>query len=1007
MKRKIVLAVLAASMLFNSGWVMPAQASQTDTSSQLYWSTQSAPVIYGPSKITIPRGTQYDPMDTRFRVFAKDFEDRDVSQDLSWEGDTVNTDQAGTYTLTYRVTDSHGNQASRDVQIVVTEETEGDILVERIMYTTPSVWNMDLAGFTRNNYGDSQHLGVFMPEGSSLEMRVLSGGTNLNVNCYGNDSHQETSVKIPADGSWTTVSNVKSGTPYASVPLVTTPVMEKGAALNQTYTIEVKYGSDVEELNYYLKGDSEEAFREKWNADQDKFGVIENQVLTAVVPYADLGKTTKHFAKGFQSLEEFNTYWEESVRRMDEMVGLDDQGTDPLHQNVPTRYVVKANRHGAGSAYYSGSHVGINNESIAAFFEMNWGGLHEFAHGYQGSLGRGAMELGEVSNNIIGYYIQQDKDIYFHEANWLGAFPVKEDGFNKKRLEGATWQATGVDVRLYMICNLLDHFGGGDAYGEMFRWYREALAQGRNMTNTDVYAESLAELYGKNVIPYLEAWGLSVGEDTRNKVYEMGLPVVSILKDMVGADSLAQIMEANQFTEKYEIVTGEVYAGVMGTGSIRINIDDMTELLGKKIRVMDGSTVVKEVVVNGAEVSLGELPAGIYTLKMPSNKEYHNDSEYLKICEGENSHTVNYSRFTEYSFANSMTLKVRGIYDTYGYELAFNDDFTSASVKFGGANIGSAAPWVKIYDQNGTLLHEEGVTQSGSAYYFDQTKGSYEVALEPGSYIEVNHPTAGRVKAFSSLTGDEMAAMAGSSGLTRYTITEGGIRKDSMTEEEGQEVFYQVLKGEMEETIQAYRNAAGEDELADPNTNKKAKEKVLLAYSQLRPEDQAAYADFVQSITVEEAEGADFSGNIMTLKVQGVYGTFGYTMNFHEDYKGADISFGGALIGDSSAYVKIFDGNGTELYTEAVAPSGDKHYFDYENPGYTVELEPGYMIEVKHQNPAKVHMISSLNNARSEAFSASETVTRYVVMEDGVRKAEMSNAEAKEAAALIAQSVAE
>lgn len=52
-------------------------------------------------------------------------------------------------------------------------------------------------------------------------------------------------------------------------------------------------------------------------------------------------------------------------------------------------------------------------------------------------------------------------------------------------------------------------------------------------------------------------------------------------------------------------------------------------------------------------------------------------------------------------------------------------------------------------------------------------------------------------------------------------------------------------------------------------------------------------------------------------------------------------------------------------------------------------------------------MISSLNNARSEAFSAAATVTRYVVMEDGVRKAEMSNAEAKAAAAQIAQSVAE
>lgn len=1005
MKKKIFLAALAAGMIFGGRWGMTVHASQTDASGVLYWSEQNAPVIYGAAKITIPKGTVFDPMDTRFRVFARDFEDRDVSQSLVWSG-TVNTQESGTYLLKYSVTDSEGNASSQDVEVVVTEETEGDILVERVMYTTPSVWNMDLAGFSRNNYADSQHLGVYMPADSSMEIRMLSGSSKLKINFYGNDSHQETSVSIPADGSWTTISNVKSGTGYASVPLAVTPVMEKGVPIDTTFRIELKYGSDVEELNYFLQGDNEEAFRTQWNAERNAFGVIENKVLTAVLPYDDLAKTTGHFNQGFETLEEFNAYWEAVVKRMDEMAGLEDRGQDPLHQNVPARYVVKANRHGAGSAYYSGSHVGVNNASMASFFEVNWGGLHEFAHGYQGTFGKGVMGLGEVSNNIIGYYIQQDKDIYRYPGNWLGEFAAREDYFHQKRLQGLGWEANGVDVRLYVICNLLDHFGGGDVYGEIFRWYREALADGRELTNTDVYAESLAELYQTNVIPYLEAWGLSVGEDTRNRVYEMELPAISILKDMVKEESLAQIMAENGYTEKYEIVTQGDYQAVTEPVQISVEVDDLSVVFGKKLRVMDGSTVVKEAVVNRKDISLGELPVGIYSLRMPESKEYYNDSEYLIVREGEdNQNVITYSRYSDYSFDNSMILKIRGVFETYGYELAFHKEFTHAVVKFGAANIGSDAAWVKIYDKDGGLMHEEGVTKSGTAYYFSQTKGSYEVALEPGCVIEVNHPKAGRVKAFSKLTGEEIQALAGGSGVTRYVITENGLKKESMTDQEGQEVFYQVLKGRMEEDINDYRSSADTEELADPNANRKAKGKVLLAYSQLRPEDQAAYSEFVDSIAVDEAEGEGFSGNRMTLKVQGMHNTFGYTLAFHEDYTGADITFGGAHIEDPGAYVKIYDQNGTELYAEEVTPSGSAHYFDYRNPGYTVELQPGYVIEAKHWNPQKVHMISSLTNANAEVFAPSGEITRYVVMEGGVRKAEMTNAEARAAAASIQQGV--
>ena len=47
-----------------------------------------------------------------------------------------------------------------------------------------------------------------------------------------------------------------------------------------------------------------------------------------------------------------------------------------------------------------------------AIFQMNWGGLHEIAHGYQGMLGNGTLGLGETSNNFFALYIQRNKNIY-------------------------------------------------------------------------------------------------------------------------------------------------------------------------------------------------------------------------------------------------------------------------------------------------------------------------------------------------------------------------------------------------------------------------------------------------------------------------------------------------------------------------------------------------------------------------------------------------------------------
>ena len=267
---------------------------------------------------------------------------------------------------------------------------------------------------------------------------------------------------------------------------------------------------------------------------------------------------TNFYKNGFTSLDSFFDYYQKVVEKMDEYVGLDFNPVKITDQNVRTKYLIKANAHGAGAAYYAGNHVGVNNSSMASFFEMNWGGLHELAHGYQGSLGKGEMQLGEVSNNIIGHYIQTDKNIYFHPGNWLGELSSIEDERNSQRLSGKTFLDVDEPTRLYVIVNLLNSFEKGTTYGKMFSWYREQLNSRRTMTNQDAYVESIADIYNINIIPYMESWGLKISDETKSNIYQRNYPLISILKDFVDDDTLNTIMTNEDLDRKYSLVTNEV-----------------------------------------------------------------------------------------------------------------------------------------------------------------------------------------------------------------------------------------------------------------------------------------------------------------------------------------------------------------------------------------------------------------------------------------------------------------
>lgn len=861
MKKKISI-VLIITLIFNIvmnvlGNIAYATTNNTKEEKKnpdSYWSTTNAPVFYGTTKITLKQGIidKFDVLDSRFRIFASDFEDGDLTPSIIVSGeDTVKVNEAGEYEITYTVTDSHQNKTTIIVPVIVTEDADAKINVERTLYTIPSVWNMDLAEFSRNNYGDRQMLGVFLRENQSIKARVLSAESNISVAFLNNDSHQETATNIPTTGEWVTLENIKEGVSYDSVPLVKTTVLSKAnTELNKTYKIELEYDGNIAPVDYYHYLDNEEEFRAKWNKSQNSFGVLESETLIMVVPYADVPYMTNYYGNGFTSLDKFFEYYQKVVEKMDEYVGLEFNPEKITDQNVRAKYLIKANRHGVGAAYYAGDHVGVNNESMRSFFEMNWGGLHELAHGYQGSLGKGEMQLGEVANNIIGHYIQIDKSIYFHQGNWLGNLADIEEDRNANRLAGKTFLEIDEPTRLYVIINLFNSLEGGTTYAKMFSWYREELNKGRTMTNQDAYVESIADIYQINIIPYMEAWGLEISDETKARVFEANYPLANILKDMVQEDSLKEIMQGEAIDRKYAVVDNEVLQKYDITGDITLNIeiDDISLVEGKVALLKHGNDIVKAIKIEGEQVALQSVPVGTYYLQMPVLTGYSYTHSYVRVQEGANNiSNYEYIKTGNTDFNNYIKLQVLGYnYNTIAYQLTFKDNYTKAEIRYPNQSAMSGNEYVKIFNEEGHSVAEDVATGG----YFDFGKGTHEINIEPGYTIEINYPNkyASKVVAYNTLTNNTMPEYGAIGEVTTYTVIEGGLLREDMTEKDADDLAYAQLKDHLIEIIEAYKAKVTEEELNNKTINFAEKADVISSFNQLRVEDQEQYKELINKI---------------------------------------------------------------------------------------------------------------------------------------------------------------
>ena len=118
------------------------------------------------------------------------------------------------------------------------------------------------------------------------------------------------------------------------------------------------------------------------------------------------------------------------------------------------------------------------------------------------------------------------------------------------------------------------------------------------MGSSDALAESLDSL-DYNVLPYFASWHILPSGRIADQVYAMDKPMIYYLKELIPDDAACEKTRvALGLDGIYSLVSTDDLADTGYTSKVRLNIqiDDLTQIKGKTIRIKNGSKIVKEVI---------------------------------------------------------------------------------------------------------------------------------------------------------------------------------------------------------------------------------------------------------------------------------------------------------------------------------------------------------------------------------------------------------------------------
>jgi len=493
-------------------------------------------------------------------------------------------------------------------------------VISRDAYVLPSENILAKTGLIRGNSQDRQHLGIYMPAGSSFMIRSVDG-TIFQIDLLNNDRQTEKSgnsaYRVGSD--W-----VKIEAPVDSIPFFRTNYGDYDKV-----SYEIKDRDNTQDITVFTKGGNESQFFSKWNSNNQQFAVIEGDRVNFLVPREDKDRIIGNGEYGFSTIDEMLNWYDGVIDNYDSYVGLSKNAANPYDENYQYKFFIKADINGPGGAsyrkYYYITHKGT---SMEGFLRRSWGALHEIGHGYDHAYiyDVKSLNLYEVGNNFYAYFEQlkylNSGDGGFMWTNYTQEDLMKEIEKVSNYNDLVTENEYHFYERLFVFTNLFEKIGMEKAMAKSSSEYRRIKNEEGEIETVDLYGTYFSESTGYNVIPYFNSVKVFPNSSTEDRIYSQMLPMVYPLAYIVNRNTATTISQNLNLRGIYSVVENDdiknyVNNTITRNVKFKINTDDARKLFNKTIYIKNSSDeIIKEQRIVGNEVTITNVPVGIYYINI-------------------------------------------------------------------------------------------------------------------------------------------------------------------------------------------------------------------------------------------------------------------------------------------------------------------------------------------------------------------------------------------------------
>ncbi|EGB9339938.1 enhancing factor, partial [Salmonella enterica] len=429
-------------------------------------------------------------------------------------------------------------------------------------------------------------------------------------------------------------------------------------------------------------------------------------------------------------------------------------------KNTLNRFFFKADRHGAGGAYYSKDWAAQSSGSVNTYWlnpvHNNWGALHEIAHGYElSSVADDLMSTREVWNNIFSAGYQ---DIMLGEEKFEKGWLYNYGKQNEVESKIEEYLSTGTEVTSWEIRQKLYFFmlmiekGGYEAFTFYNQWYRRLKNSNEEGHHKRYMLEMLSESFAvagmkTDMTPFIKLCG---GPITREQILINAFKharVVYPLNQFLQGESLELLQNKLSINSKYSLVdtTQLLKSGLKGDVILHLGIDDFSQIYGENIIILDGERCVLSQPVTDTVISVKDLPVGAYTLRLPTgrNKKYSTMNQHIIVKTGVSELDIIFTQ-KKGTPVVSQLITFYGLADAEVATINIDHEYNTIAVDVVNTkphyNIPGKYAQIIIFDKDGNELLNKLITGVNTILSHD------ELELDLCHKIELYHKEPGRLK---------------------------------------------------------------------------------------------------------------------------------------------------------------------------------------------------------------------------------------------------------------------